>query len=652
MLTIPQLDDSSFDQIFNRAKSMIPMLTDEWTDFNYHDPGITMLQTFSWLSDMQNFYINSTGDLHRLKYLKLMGIYPSKPTAAECLIGINSNNKKIYLPKGTKVCSGNVVYEMTESYRNTSNRIVKIINEANGKGIDITHFAGIDDSYVSVFSADKSNQSKLYFGFKKEIVGDFSFYIDIDNSIKRNDFADDFSLSKLDWEYFDGNVWQKADLLEDRTCGLLKSGYIKLHSSSKTSALSYFSNDILCHYIRCILIENEYDILPKIGLITVNCTEIVQTNTICKNIEFTYNCENEIAIDYYINDTDLISVTVECDDVFESWFHLSPNDNDLCSVVDGEFGWQKKIVFNEDKYGKIPKKSSRIRVIIISAEIFPEISLGEMTGCSSETIEINIDNVYEIELALINLNNGRINIDFWTCCEDINTAKFDEKCFQFDFINKKIIFGDAINGVQPEQGMELIIVGLKTSFLSDGNILKGEINSFLTDEFQGIEISNLFSATNGQNAQTSKDIEHLIINKIENVSKAVSQDDYKQLVMQTAGLMIDKVNVITGRSYAEAYDIDYRKNSVYIAVKPKSESQRPVLSERYKKIIAENLERHRLLTTEIIVTSAKYVGIEISGSIVLKDTACDYVQIVTKKLFEYIDFSNKKGKFIWEKYYL
>lgn len=78
MLKVPQLNDMTYEQIIQRAVSRIPSLTDQWTDFNSHDPGITVLQTYAWLVDMLNYYMDATGDVHVKKYLKLLGIQQQK----------------------------------------------------------------------------------------------------------------------------------------------------------------------------------------------------------------------------------------------------------------------------------------------------------------------------------------------------------------------------------------------------------------------------------------------------------------------------------------------------------------------------------------------------------------------------------------------
>ena len=76
MLKVPQLDQVTYEQIKQRAVSRIPALTAEWTDFNSHDPGITVLELYAWLTDMLDYYMDATGDAHVEKYLKLLGIRP------------------------------------------------------------------------------------------------------------------------------------------------------------------------------------------------------------------------------------------------------------------------------------------------------------------------------------------------------------------------------------------------------------------------------------------------------------------------------------------------------------------------------------------------------------------------------------------------
>ena len=81
MLNLPRLDDLDYQKLWDRARAMAPVLAPEWTDLNDHDPGVTTLQAFAWLCDSLNYYINATGEAHRLAYLKLLGIRPRRSPA-------------------------------------------------------------------------------------------------------------------------------------------------------------------------------------------------------------------------------------------------------------------------------------------------------------------------------------------------------------------------------------------------------------------------------------------------------------------------------------------------------------------------------------------------------------------------------------------
>lgn len=73
-LPIPNLDDRSFDDLMKEATALIPIYNKEWTNYNPSDPGITLLELFSWLCEMVIYRINQVPEENYRKYLKLLGI--------------------------------------------------------------------------------------------------------------------------------------------------------------------------------------------------------------------------------------------------------------------------------------------------------------------------------------------------------------------------------------------------------------------------------------------------------------------------------------------------------------------------------------------------------------------------------------------------
>jgi hypothetical protein len=69
---VPQLDDRSFEGLLEEARTLIPRHAPEWTDHNPSDPGIVMLELFTWLAEMLIFRTDQVPDRHTLTFLRLL----------------------------------------------------------------------------------------------------------------------------------------------------------------------------------------------------------------------------------------------------------------------------------------------------------------------------------------------------------------------------------------------------------------------------------------------------------------------------------------------------------------------------------------------------------------------------------------------------
>jgi predicted phage baseplate assembly protein len=78
----PKLDDKTFEVLVEASTKLIPRYSPEWTDHNRHDPGITLIELFAWLTEMQQFYLDAIGPESYLKFLKLLGTEPAPAAAA------------------------------------------------------------------------------------------------------------------------------------------------------------------------------------------------------------------------------------------------------------------------------------------------------------------------------------------------------------------------------------------------------------------------------------------------------------------------------------------------------------------------------------------------------------------------------------------
>lgn len=70
MISLPKLDDQNYAEIVEAAKRRIPVIFPEWTDFNEHDPGITVIELFAWLKEMQQYTLDRIPDSTREAMLR------------------------------------------------------------------------------------------------------------------------------------------------------------------------------------------------------------------------------------------------------------------------------------------------------------------------------------------------------------------------------------------------------------------------------------------------------------------------------------------------------------------------------------------------------------------------------------------------------
>jgi hypothetical protein len=73
-LTIPTLDDRKYQQILDEALARVPVHNPEWTNFNKSDPGVTLIEVFSFLTESLLFRANQIPERNRRKFLRLLGL--------------------------------------------------------------------------------------------------------------------------------------------------------------------------------------------------------------------------------------------------------------------------------------------------------------------------------------------------------------------------------------------------------------------------------------------------------------------------------------------------------------------------------------------------------------------------------------------------
>jgi Baseplate J-like protein len=84
-LPLPNLDTRRWADLVSEGRALIPRYAPGWTDHNIHDPGITLIELFAWLTEAEIYRVNQIPDRHRRKFLALAGFSPLPPRAAQAI---------------------------------------------------------------------------------------------------------------------------------------------------------------------------------------------------------------------------------------------------------------------------------------------------------------------------------------------------------------------------------------------------------------------------------------------------------------------------------------------------------------------------------------------------------------------------------------
>jgi len=70
----PNLFDERFDDLMKIGRARLRALAPEWTDYNAHDPGITLMELFAWTSEAQLYSLARMRRDERAAYAAFLGI--------------------------------------------------------------------------------------------------------------------------------------------------------------------------------------------------------------------------------------------------------------------------------------------------------------------------------------------------------------------------------------------------------------------------------------------------------------------------------------------------------------------------------------------------------------------------------------------------
>jgi len=393
-----ELDDKSFDHFFKEGRDKIPSLSPQWTDHNLSDPGITILELFSWLHEVSLYKASVVTDRHIQKLAQIYGFnkLPAQPSVVWLKFSINDDSKKKFLNRGTDIktfSKGKLInFRTLNSVYINKSRIDNITFFNGGRYLPVSS-EKISKGYY-LFGTEAEQGSIFYVGFKNIITNGITlgFIFDKNPLIKhkKDRFQPDV---KVEWSIFTSGGWKPIKVKADTTDCFYRSGIVTLKLppdlSLKKISVPVTSKEKF-YFLRCKLLEGSYDNPPQLRYVSFNLVPAVQIDEITekRKIRSAYpNMEIKLSEKYLTEEK--VSVYIN-DEKWEEVIDLKHySHRDKVFQIDRE---NSLVRFGDGINGRLPEDNS---VLVVKYK-FCKGSYGNIQAGSDWKIdgELSVENPF------------------------------------------------------------------------------------------------------------------------------------------------------------------------------------------------------------------------------------------------------------------
>lgn len=647
MLEDYSLDTENFREIMEEAKKMVIKLCPLWTDFNYHDPGITILELFSWLKEGQQYFMNCIGDEHRQKYLEFLGIFREGKKPAVTFVDIDTERNFI-MPEGTKLFAKDVCFETLRSQG-----IFRIcISECfQGKRelkscCKKEQLSGKENIMMPVFGENPGVGERFYIGLDCPVpagVG-ISFYFNFakDLKVRRSPISEPmyYPMMKIKYEYFSGGMWREIEEISDDTYGMLQDGIIYFRIKEEMEKSSVYGRE--AYYFRMELIECEVDVPPIISGIKLNVFQVIQKDTCIKCEEVKLKKEGDL----------------KCRAVSGSF--LGTEGENRLYIKRGELYYpvlyHEKYILRDRGESEFVFKTAKnegdaVLIVSYSKDSKVKKCIGIGNGFPNQEYELWTDDIAAEDIQiLVHEIGGAGALRRWERVIDFGASLPQDYHYVVDSEKGKIIFGDCEQGMAPEG--EIILISASETLGDRGNVKAGKINhSVLSLRKGNIKINHPKDAVGGRNEESLDSAFIRAKALLKHPDTAVTYEDYENYVKSTPGLMIESCKAVPA---GRLKPVGVGKNRMTIIVKPAYKQYHNAISRNYRKNILAHLDKYRMVGTCVEIIPPKYVPMElcldlsikrhyVNAEALVKETVREYLKKLSEKYGAYIIYSELYG---------
>src|SRR5262245_46028358 len=168
VLPLPRLDERRFADLVDEGRAQIPRRAPEWTDHNWHDPGMTLIDLLSWYLEHDSYRLDRTLAESYRAFLRLNGITQRRTAVATTTltVGLTDAGPAVALPSGLQVgnTDGSTIFQTVESLVVSPAKLVEL-RAFDGKVTVDLSTANTGDQPFAPFGDNPKPGAAFYLGF-------------------------------------------------------------------------------------------------------------------------------------------------------------------------------------------------------------------------------------------------------------------------------------------------------------------------------------------------------------------------------------------------------------------------------------------------------------------------------------------------------
>lgn len=573
-LQAPNLDDRDFAALFAQARALIPRYMPEWTDHNLSDPGITLIQLFAAQAEQTLYRMNRVPELAYLKFLELLGIQlgTATPAGVELTFTTTGPTVDALVPTGTQVATsggdnGPIVFEVLEgftaigapltavqTYDGTGFRDHSALLTAPPNGGQASLVSTGTGSDIDIFGAHAPVGAALMLGYSTP--GAFT--------------ADPITLYATLPPLPGGDVVRAGeDAQPSSPAGRMRAEF---HDGTRWQPIA--------------ILTDETQAFTGSGRLTVAGPGIraarVKLGSVMTSL---YWIRFVLAAGDYQNPPRLRV--------------LAPN---TVPALQGVTVRDEVLGGSDGMPSQGPFTLSTVPVI-----------RGEERGVARG--DGRIVRVTDLELRVDEGSGAQP----WQQVPDFLASGPDDEHYVLDRFSGEVRFGDGRNGRIPvanpaHPGDNIVAVWYRAGGSAAGNVGAGTVTSLQTAAFGVASVTNLAAASGGADPETVAQAKVRAPAVLKAGGRAVTAEDFETIALQTPAAV--------GRVHALALtDPGFPgvpvPGAVTVVVVPNSPGPAPVPTVHTLREVCAELNKHRLITTQVFATGATYRQVRVVGDLIV-----------------------------------